>query len=154
MLGLTVDLHAHVMLASMAGTHAPEDHARVYDAIEKLDRSGRESGHAIALVFVVARDNVSPDAHWRRRFAEQRKTLGSPHIYLSVVTESPIVRGVLTAISWIVPEPANMTSDTHATFDASAEWIERHQGTARAVLRSLLDTARSSGRMPVAKLSV
>jgi hypothetical protein len=115
MLNLSFDFEALTMLASMSGVHLSADHARVYAAIEDLDRRGRERGRPIAMVYLVARDNVAPDAHWRRRFAEQRKTFGSPHVYLSIVSQSPVIRGVLTAMNWIAPQPPHMTSTTHRT---------------------------------------
>jgi hypothetical protein len=145
MLRLSIDPEAHVMLASMAGGQTSAEHERVYAAIEKLDRGGRERAHPIAMVFVVSRDNPAPDADWRRRFAVQRKELGSPGVFLSIVTQSPIMRGVLTAMNWIVPQPPHMTSVTHATFDECAAWIERVQGTPRLVLQRLRDGQSSAG---------
>jgi hypothetical protein len=146
MLHLSFDFEALTMLASMSGVHLSSDHEKVYAAIEDLDRRGREKSRPIAMVYLVARDNVAPDAHWRRRFAEQRKTFGSPHVYLSIVSQSPVIRGVLTAMNWIAPQPRNMTSATHATFEESAAWIEHHQGTSRVALRALLNDAQSSAR--------
>lgn len=144
MLRLSVDLRTHVMIASMSGGQTSAEHQRVYTGIETLDRSGRELGQPIAMVFLVARDNPAPDADWRRRFAEQRKTFGSPRVYLSIVTRSPIMRGVLTAMNWIAPQPPNMTSETHATFEECADWVERVQGTSRIALRRLREDMEST----------
>jgi|HubBroStandDraft_4_1064222.scaffolds.fasta_scaffold359775_2 hypothetical protein len=154
MLALSLDLAAHVMVASMAGVQVTADHARVYAAIEDLDRQGREDGHSIALVFVVARDNPAQDAYWRRRFAEQRKTFGSPHVFLSIVTHSAVMRGVLTAMRWIAPEPPNMTCVTHGTFEECALWVEQNQGTSPKALRALLDDAESGARKSSEKLRI
>jgi hypothetical protein len=153
MLDLTSDLQACVMVAAMAGGQVSADHERVYAAIEELDRRGREQRHPIAMVFVVAADNPAPDAHWRRRFAEQRRTFGSPGVFVSIVTKSAIMRGVLTAMSWIAPEPPHMTTTTHATLEEAAAWIEKNQGTPRAALRALLDEAQAA-RRPSARLRV
>jgi hypothetical protein len=35
---------------------------------------------------------------------------------------------------------------THATFEESAAWIERNQGTSRIILRALLDDAQSTSQ--------
>ena len=43
------------------------------------------------MIFVVAPDNPAPDAYWRRRFAEQRKTYRSPGVFLAMVTQSAIM---------------------------------------------------------------
>jgi hypothetical protein len=144
MLHLSFDFEALTMLASMSGVHASADHEKVYAAIEDLDRRGHAQSRPIAMVYLVARDNVSPDAHWRRRFAEQRKTFGSPHVYMSIVSQSPVIRGILTAMNWIAPRPGHVTSATHANFEESGAWIERHQGTSRVVLRALLNDAQWS----------
>jgi hypothetical protein len=137
MLKISTDFNAHVMVAAMASGQTQEEHAQVYAAIAALDRSGREHAHPIAFVYLVAPDNKPPDAHWRRRFAEQRKAFGSPRVFLSIVTESAVMRGVLTAMNWIVPQPRMMTSTTHATFEECATWIQQVQGTPRAVLERL-----------------
>jgi hypothetical protein len=150
MVNLSFDFAAHVMVASMSGVHVSADHARVFAAIENLDGIGRKQVRPIAMVFVVARGTAAPDAYWRRRFAEQRKSLGSPHVFVSMVTQSAIMRGVLTAMNWIVPEPPHVTSATHATFEESAVWVERQQGTPRSVLRGLLARAESTVRTPEA----
>lgn len=139
MLKLSTDFNSHVMVAAMASGQTQEEHGQVYAAIAALDRSGRDHGRPIAFVFLVAADNSAPDAHWRRRFAEQRKTLGSPRVFLTIVTQSAVMRGVLTAMNWIVPQPRMMTSTTHATFEECAAWIEQVQGTPRAVLARLRD---------------
>jgi hypothetical protein len=152
MLELSLDVEAHVLVASMAGGQVAEDHAKVYAAIEELDRAGHEQRHAIGMLFAVARDNPAPDAYWRRRFAEQRKTFRSPHVFLSIVTQSAIMRGVLTAMSWIAPEPPNMTCVTHPTFEQAAAWIEANQGTSRFALRALLENAHPPVRAPSQKL--
>ena len=141
MLKLSTDFNAHVMLASMAGGQTTAEHERVYAAIAELDRSGQGSNAPIGFVYLVARDNPAPDAYWRRRFAEQRKTFASPRVYLSIVTQSALMRGVLTAMNWIVPQPRHMTSETHSTFEECATWLERVQGTSPAVLRRLREAA-------------
>ena len=141
MVKLSTDFTAHVMLASMAGGQTTAEHERVFAAIAELDRSGHGRNAPIGFVYLVARDNPAPDAYWRRRFAEQRKTFGSPRVYLSIVSQSALIRGVLTAMNWIAPQPANMTSVTHATFEECATWMERVQGTSPAVLRRLRDEA-------------
>jgi hypothetical protein len=139
MLKLATDFNAHVMVAAMASGQSQEEHGQVYAAVAELDRSGRQHAHPIAFVYLVAPDNKPPDAHWRRRFAEQRKAFGSPRVFLSVVTQSAVIRGVLTAMNWIVPQPRIMTSTTHATVEECATWIEQVQGTPRAVLARLCD---------------
>jgi hypothetical protein len=137
MLKLSTDFNAHVMVAAMASGQTQEEHAQVYAAIAELDRSGHEHARPIAFVYLVAEDNKAPDAHWRRRFAEQRRAFRSPRVFLSIVTQSAVMRGVLTAMNWIVPQPRIMTSTTHATFAECAAWIEQVQGTPRAVLARL-----------------
>jgi hypothetical protein len=139
MLKLSTDLEACVMIASMAAGQTAEDHQRVYDAITALDQKGHERGHPIAMVFLVSSDNPAPDADWRRRFAEQRKSLSSPRVFVSIVTRSAVMRGVLTAMNWMVPQPRHMTSLMHATFEECAAWVERVQGTPRIALQRLRD---------------
>jgi hypothetical protein len=139
MLNLAFDPTMHVLAAYVGGPQNAPDNERLVAAIDKLDQAGREKSHAVALVLILSPDTQAPNAHWRRRFAEQRRGMKSPRVFISAVTQSAVLRGVLTAMNWISPDPPHVKSLNHGTFEESAAWIESTQGTGRAVLRRLYE---------------
>jgi hypothetical protein len=82
-------------------------------------------------------DTEPPSAPWRRRMAEQRKGMVAPRVFSSIVARSPMIRGVMTAMNWISPDPAHVMTRWHATFEDGAAWIAATHGTLVPVLRRL-----------------
>jgi hypothetical protein len=136
----------HVLLTQVTGSSTSPDNERFMQAIDKLDQNGRDQGHAIAMILLLGADAAPPDAHWRRRFAEQRKALAAPAAYLSVVTTSALLRGVMTAMNWISPPPPHIKSQHHATFTEAAAWVELTQGAKGSALRALYAEATTIPR--------
>jgi hypothetical protein len=153
MLDIRCDADVHVLLLLIAGRQTSADHERVHAEIAKLDRIAHDRGGPMGLMFVLAADAPAPDAYWRRRFAEQRRACVSPHVFMSLITESAVIRGVITAMNWVVPEPPHWTTATHATVEESATWIERKHGAPQAALRRLYDDARAP-RMSSSKIKL
>jgi hypothetical protein len=143
MLDIRCDADVRVLLLVIAGPQTSASHESLHAEIAKLDRVAHDRGGPMGIMFLLAPDTPAPDAYWRRRFAEQRRACISPHVFMSLVTESAVIRGVVTAMNWVVPEPPHWTTATHATFDESAGWIERKHGAPKAVLRRLYEDARS-----------
>jgi hypothetical protein len=139
MVSLTYDASHNVLVAFVTGATDNAANERLYAAVESLDRAGKQRNGPIAMMLLLAPDAEPLNAHWRKRFADQRKNLTAPRAFLSVITQSAMLRGVMTAMNWINQPPAHIKSQNHATFEESAAWIELCHGTPRAVLRRLLD---------------
>jgi hypothetical protein len=139
MVNLSYDPALHVLVVHVAGPQSTPDHEAVLGAIGKLDRDGRDHNRKVAFVLILGPETQAPNAYWRRRYAEQRKALVAPRVFISVITESAILRGVMTAMNWVSPDPPHVKSVHHATFLESAAWIEQSQGTPFASLRRLFD---------------
>jgi hypothetical protein len=139
MVNLAYDPALHVLVVYVAGAQDASDHEKVIGGIARLDRDGRDHERKVALMLVLGPATQPPNAHWRRRYAEQRKALVAPRAFISVVTESALLRGVMTAMNWVSPDPPHVKSMHHATFLESAGWIEQSQGTPFASLRRLFD---------------
>jgi hypothetical protein len=139
MVNLAYDSTLHVLVVYVAGPQDAPDHEKIIGAVGRLDRDGRDHDRKVAFMLVLGPGTQPPNAHWRRRYAEQRKALAAPRVFISVITESAVLRGVMTAMNWISPDPPHVKSLHHATFLESAAWIERSQGTAFASLRRLFD---------------
>jgi hypothetical protein len=73
-------------------------------------------------ILVVDRGNPMPNAVWRKRMAEASSSLKSRPL-VAFASESPLVRGVVTAINWLRPAPFEFT--VTSTFDDAVRWIEQ-----------------------------
>lgn len=135
MVSLAYDLATHVLVGYVGGQATAAENEVLMAEIDKLDRNGRHRGKTVAMLLVLGPDAQAPNAHWRR-LAEQRKALVAP-VYISVVTTSAVLRGVLTAMNWMFTPPSHVKTQHHATFEEGAAWIELSQGTPQATLRRL-----------------
>jgi hypothetical protein len=145
MLKLAYDPELHVLVVGISGPQSSADHEKVLGAVDTLDRNGRDKARKVGLILLLGADTQPPNAHWRRRYAEQRKAFKASAVYTSVVTQSAILRGVMTAMNWISPDPPHVKSVHHATFREAATWVEQMQGTSVANLRRLHDEADPGG---------
>jgi hypothetical protein len=144
MIAIAYDPSLHVLCARASGRQISSENEKVFAAIAELDRNGRAGKHVVAFILDLVPGAEPLDAYWRRRFAEQRKDLGAPGVFISMVTTSRILRGVLTAMNWINPEPPHVNSVHHATWEEAAAWVETVQGTPVEAIRKLF------GRLPSA----
>lgn len=101
-------------------TNTDDDFARYVDSFAKLDKAALQRKNA-AGVLVVDRDNPMPNARWRKRIAEASASLQSRPL-VAFASESPLVRGMVTAINWLRPPPFEFMITS--TFDDAVRWFE------------------------------
>lgn len=73
---------------------------------------------------------------WRKRIAEATKCVGEGMLF-ALVSESTLVRGVLTAMNWI-RRPLYEFS-TFSTFEEAVKWVEQMRGRPAPMLPVLLE---------------
>src|SRR5262245_35748083 len=103
------------------------DWEQCIQAIQELDRNGvarRMGTLCLATVEVATR----PNATLRRRIAEMRSSLQAPRRLVAAITRSPILRGVMTTLNWILPAPAEEEITFHESFEAAVYWGEERRG--------------------------
>jgi hypothetical protein len=100
MLQIAHDPGSHVLCVLVGGRQNEIDNQQLYDAMDLLDRTGREKGRAVAMLMELLPGTEPLNAYWRKRFAEQRKQLSAPRALLAVVTDSSILRGVLGPVGF------------------------------------------------------
>lgn len=83
-------------------TNDDGDYQRYVDSILDTDRRTLAGTAKIAILFV-DRENPPPDAQWRKRIADASAGVRTHGAIFVLCAESPMVRGVLTAINWIRP---------------------------------------------------
>jgi hypothetical protein len=129
-------------------TTSDADYEEIVAHLDQLDRDGKAKHKPTAFVIDVDPKASLPSAQWRKRFADQRRGVAAPRMYMSVIARSPIARGVLTAMNWISPDPPHVHSVAHANLEESSRWIEQTQGTPAMVVVRLHEDA--AARVPKA----
>jgi hypothetical protein len=137
MIDLAYNPSLNVLCIRASGPQVASENEKLMAAVDELDRDGRTQKRPVAFILDLHPGAEPPDAHWRKRFAEQRKNMGAPRVFIAVVTTSRVLRGVMTAMNWISPDPPHVRSVNHATVEEAAAWVELVQGTPVAALRSL-----------------
>jgi hypothetical protein len=122
------------------GNNDDADFERYLAAVDKLVAVAVARVDA-AIVTVVDRDNPPPNAKWRARIGQQVKPVQT-HAVGALVSESPIVRGVVTVLNWVAPKRYEEQTVV-ATFDEAVAWIEARRGPRRLVLQMLLRESRA-----------
>jgi hypothetical protein len=145
MIGTSYDADEHTLVAlcGPAKAYDKEMQEQLFHAVDELDRAGKLKQRPVGFVLVLDPGAPQLDANWRKRFAEQRRDMKSPRVYISIVTQSPVLRGVLTAINWVSPDPPHVESLNHNTFLEGAAWIEKQRGERLPSLRRLHAAARA-----------
>jgi len=96
------------------------------------------------VVLVVDRGNPAPPAQWRKRIADATERIRSKDVLFVLCAESPLIRGVVTAINWIrpprydvqvVPSPAAMLAV-----------LAQRRGNAEELVRQMLAELRVASR--------
>jgi hypothetical protein len=126
MFRLAVDRSALVALGIFSGPqNSDADFQSYIDSFEGLDAvAARVRGPRGCFVLIVDPENPRPNALWRRRIADASSHLRSRPL-VSVVTRSPLIRGVAIAINWLRPLPIELQS--HESLALAAAWIASHR---------------------------
>jgi len=119
------------------------DFERYLAAVDQLDTLAGGRADA-AVVTVVEPGNPPPNAKWRQRIAERARGLRTQAIAV-LVSDSPIIRGVMTVLNWLAPRRFREQTVT-GSFEEAVEWVERRLPHRGVVLRQLLSEVRGSAR--------
>ena len=99
----------------------------------------RERGKPSCVLIVVETNNTL-DAYQRQRISEASRTV--EHAYQAMVTKSPIVRAVATALAWLKPSTNHFHQSAHATYEEARDWLVRHSKHPPEAFDALLAVAR------------
>lgn len=105
------------------------------------EMSSRRDGPPTSAICVVDPGNPPGNAAWRKRIAEASAAAPSEACVV-LVTRSVVVRGVLTAVLWLL-RPTFAVS-THETFDEALAWTQSRRGRDLPALRRLYEQARAA----------
>lgn len=144
MFSASIDQERAIAVWLMSGaSNTEEDYARYVESLLHVQRfmARRERGFGM---MVVDADNPPPNAIWRKRIADA-STQFPAGCYYVLVSESVIIRGVMTALNWIRPLAITMT--TKATVEEGIAWLATHgDASTAAALRLAYHRARADAR--------
>jgi hypothetical protein len=145
---------AGVLVGVYSGAQMSDaDYERCIGAIEASDHAAvvRSSGHVCILV--TDDDTPRPSPSWRQRMAASNNSLRADTCYFAGVSPSVMIRGVFTAISWLMHSRAGRTFVAWSTFAEAAAGARKTTGRPLPNLEALYAEAKvggSSGRLNVA----
>ena len=103
MYGSRIDPAHGLLVGLFSGSSNDEgDFERYVQSILDADRQTRPETASVA-VLIVDRENPPPDARWRKRIADATASIRTEGALFLLCAESPVIRGVMTAINWIRP---------------------------------------------------
>jgi hypothetical protein len=142
MLSMAIDEDASVAVWLMTGRHnSDEDYERYVTSLLDLRERARVRGGGTGL-FYADRDNPVPNAAWRRKMAEASKDY-PPNCLYAMVSESMVVRGVVTAINWLRPPTYDFV--TVATMEEALAWLRaRRDARTMTAVEQCLARAREA----------
>ncbi len=140
MLTITTDETTGAAVWLFTGTqNSDADFERYVASLRDLAAMARRLGHGAGLL-VAARENPPPNANWRKKIADASNHY-PPNCSFALVSESMVLRGVLTAINWLRPPTYDVIAV--ATVDEALDWIAARRGEgSRDSVRACLERAR------------
>jgi hypothetical protein len=109
----------------------------------EFEKEQRSHPEGVAFVLVSDPDVPPVPASWRKRMAAFNDSVQASPYLLSIVTPSPTIRGILTAINWISPPKRGHEHVSHATFEQARDWLEQRRGRPLLELRELYRKVRA-----------
>lgn len=116
------------------GADPQRDYVEHFDRLEEISTLRRAGGTQFAAMVVFDPGYSLPNAAIRKRAAQVSGDVGFDH-FIGIVSDSPLARGVLTAISWLRPQ-----RHVHEVFLDPREaiaWLEAKRGEPLPALRDI-----------------
>ena len=123
--------------ASAACPQAPTDadYERALRGVAELDVRASAHGQPFVYVLVVDPSMQLPPAVWRKRFAAANQNVKSGRFLFAIVTQSvtqsAMMHGVYTAVTWLTGTPAGHSYTAVATLEDAEDaqsWLESQSG--------------------------
>jgi hypothetical protein len=105
-----------------------------------VDKGATPQKQEFLAIVVLGEGYPRPDATIRRRLGDLRARLLSRRLII-LVSATPALRGLLTALDWIAPRPPEERAVAAATFEDALRLSAEHRPRSLHHLRMLLDEA-------------
>jgi hypothetical protein len=139
----TIDETNAVLLGIFTGEKRPEDIERHADAWKRVDALAHTQGRGALFVIFPDADYPTPNSRDRQRFADlESACLSAPSAFI-LVTRSALLRGILTAVSWIYPRNARFRSMACESFTEALARAKDYRTSATAPLQAMERSLRA-----------
>ena len=114
------------------------DYERCLDAFQRADTCAVAKGLPYVCLLIVPPGVQRPPAVWRTRMADANNAVRATDHLFAIVLPDALLRGVLTAITWLTrPRPGHQLK-AFDTVASAAQWIRTTTGKPHAELDRLL----------------
>jgi hypothetical protein len=135
-----------VLLGIYSGRKAPEDIEQYAQSQTRVDAIAYEQGRGALMVFVPDPEYPAPNSSDRLRFATLKDASRAAPNLVVLVTRSPLLRGVITAVGWLSPQNERSRATACDSFEATLEHAAKFRS-------SSVDSLRRMERMLRARLA-
>lgn len=104
------------------------DYTRALQGMAELDALAWAQHKPFVYVLVVDQSMPLPPAAWRKRFADANRSVKSARFLFAMVTESALMRGVYTAVTWLTGSPAGHSYTAVGSLQEAQRWLEIETG--------------------------
>lgn len=138
------DKYTVSLVQILSGKACDADYEELNKVTCMMDREGALNPQGSLQIIIIDPGYTHPNAYQRKMIAKTIENFKTRRYVFAIVTDSSLIRGVLTAITWLRPEKPNMISSVHATFEEAARWAELQRGTSFPILNSIMGKARKA----------
>lgn len=110
-------------------------HQACLAAIERLHADAEKTGARTVCILLLQPSSPAPPAHWRQRFADAAARSAGRESFFGAVTTSPVQRGVLRVIGWLVG--GEVSGRPFDTFEHAMQAAEEFRGEPLPELKTL-----------------
>jgi hypothetical protein len=145
------DPNQATLLGVTTGKFSDQDCQKICDDITRLTAESHQA-HKDLIIFIIAQpDTERPNATQRRMLGDLRKTSNAPYAAHSVlVTPSLLLRGIITALHWIIPARGNEKTVAFNTFGEAHVWLVNER---KKPLPHLIDMYQTTMQQMNSKIS-
>ncbi len=130
-------------------SNTDEDWEGAASDIRAVGQDGARHPAGVTVLVDVGAENPSPGSLQRKRMGQAIATaFATVKLCVAVVTPSACIRGVITAIEWILPKHPMRIVASHGTLDLALAWLETQRpGIGARALELHREAARDAAKV-------
>jgi hypothetical protein len=136
-----IDESSATLLGIFTGAKEPDDIERNAHSMQRVDRIAQAQGRGALFVVVPDPEYAMPTSRDRQRFADIKDSCRATPSLFILVTRSALLRGVITAVSWLSPSDERYRMTACESFAAvlarAGQYRSESPGSLRRMEREL-----------------
>ena len=133
------------------GEVSDKEWQNLYDDLIRATNDCVRLGTELIILAISQKDTKRPNANWRRKFAELRpKQKDVKHVIVALVVQSLFMKGIMTAINWVIPAQSKEKINSFDTPTEAIAWLELQVGRPSPYLQEmhlqLLQELKTTGK--------